>query len=144
MSEKILTELSKLLSDTYALLIKTQNYHWHVNGPHFKSLHELFEEQYVSLATAVDLIAERIVTLGGIAPASFEDFSKLTSIHKGNSHATSGDMVADLYKDHAQVIKDMNNAIKIAQDNEDEGSISLLSERIAAHEKMRWMLGASK
>lgn len=144
MSDKILNELSRLLADTYALYLKTQNYHWHVQGPNFRSLHGLFEEQYISLADAVDLIAERIVTLGGIAPASFEDFTQLTSIQKGNSRAKSTDMVEDLYKDHTKVIADMNKAIKTAQQDEDEGSISLLSDRIAAHEKMRWMLGASR
>ena len=39
-------ELAKLLADTYFLYLKTQNYHWHVTGPQFKTLHELFEMQY--------------------------------------------------------------------------------------------------
>lgn len=144
MSKAIITELARLLADTYALYLKTQNYHWHVRGPNFKSLHELFEEQYTSLTGAIDLIAERIVTLGGIAPASFDDFIKLTSIKKGQSTAKPDEMINDLYNDHKQVITDMNKAIKIAQQDEDEGSISLLSERIGEHEKMRWMLDASK
>ncbi len=53
-------------------------------------------------------------------------------------------MISELSNDHRQVIKDMNNAIKIAQDEADEGTISLLSERIAEHEKICWMLDASK
>ena len=54
---RVETELAVLLADTYALYLKTQNYHWHVKGTQFKSLHELFERQYMELAAAVDEIA---------------------------------------------------------------------------------------
>lgn len=136
--------LSKLLADTYALYLKTQNYHWHVHGPQFKTLHILFEEQYTTLAQAVDDIAERILTLGEKAPATFDEYNQLKSIPDGDSNANAAKMVSDLYDDHGKLIKDLNQSIRLAQDSNDEGSISLLSERIAAHEKIRWMLGASK
>ena len=145
MGQKIQTELSKLLADTYTLYLKTQNYHWHVRGPNFRPLHQLFEEQYLNLATAIDMIAERIVTLGGTAPASFKQFLQLATIKEGQGQMKAEAMISELSNDHRQVIKDMNNAIKIAQDEVvDEGTISLLSERIAEHEKMCWMLDASK
>lgn len=144
MKQKIIKELSKLLADTYALYLKTQNYHWHVSGPNFKGLHELFEEQYISLADAVDELAERIVTLGGKAPATFREYVDLTSIKPGNSSANSETMIDELYNDHGQLINDMNKVIGAAQDISDEGTVALISERIAQHEKVRWMLGASK
>ena len=136
--------LAKLLADTYTLYLKTQNYHWHVRGPNFRSLHLLFEEQYTSLALAVDAIAERIVTLGGQAPASFKEYLGLASIHEGEAHTNAETMVSNLAKDHRQVIKDMNTVIKLAQEQGDEGTIALLSERIAEHEKICWMLEASR
>lgn len=144
MQNNMLESLSKLLADTYALYLKTQNYHWHVRGQSFRSLHDLFEEEYRNLAEAVDTIAERILTLGGEAPASFKAYNDLTSIKDGNSKASAQEMLEDLYNDHQQVINDLNNTIGLAQDNADEGTIALLSERIAEHEKIRWMLGASK
>ncbi len=144
MKDKLTSELGRVLADTYALYLKTQNYHWHVKGSNFRSLHQLFEEEYTDLAQAVDTIAERILTLGGIAPASFKQFMELTSIKDGDSQASSEHMIEDLYNDHERVIGDMNKAIVIAQEASDEGTIALLGERIAEHEKMRWMLGASK
>ena len=42
-------ELKKLLADTYALYLQTQNFHWNVTGPHFRQLHLMFEEQYLWL-----------------------------------------------------------------------------------------------
>jgi starvation-inducible DNA-binding protein len=137
-------KLAKLLADTYALYLKTQNYHWHVKGPNFKSLHQMFEEQYQELAMAVDDIAERILTLGSNAPASFDQFNQLTTIKAGDSNATSDNMIKELHEDHQQILEDLQQVITEAQKKNDEGTVSLASERIAAHEKIRWMLRASR
>ncbi|BCQ70876.1 hypothetical protein PEQA60_48660 [Pseudomonas sp. Eqa60] len=66
--KSIVDGLSRLLSDTYVLYLKTHNFHWNVTGPQFRTLHLMFEEQYNELALAVDLIAERIRALGFPAP----------------------------------------------------------------------------
>ena len=137
-------KLSILLADTYAIYLKTQNYHWHVRGPQFKTLHELFEMHYTELANAVDELAERIRILGENAPATFKEYESLKTISDGDANATANQMVVDLYEDHKKLINDLNQAIEVAQANNDEGSIALLSERIASHEKARWMLGVSR
>ncbi len=139
----IIKRLEATLADTYALYLKTQNYHWHVKGPQFKSLHELFEMQYKELAEAVDQIAERILMKGHKAPATFSELNHLKTIQDGNSSINANQMISELAEDNKTLIRDLNQAIKIAQDNNDEGTISLLSERIAAHEKAHWMLNAS-
>jgi starvation-inducible DNA-binding protein len=139
----IVEKLSVLLADTYAIYLKTQNYHWHVRGPQFKTLHELFEEHYTELAMAVDELAERIRILGHNAPATFNEFNQLKTITDGDANASANEMVIDLHQDHQKIIDDLYQAIEVAQENNDEGSIALLSERIAAHEKARWMLGVS-
>jgi starvation-inducible DNA-binding protein len=66
--KSIVDGLSRLLSDTYVLYLKTHNFHWNVTGPSFRTLHLMFEEQYNELALAVDSIAERIRALGFPAP----------------------------------------------------------------------------
>ena len=58
--EKVCEILHQLLASTYTLYLKTQNYHWNVLGPHFQSLHMLFQSQYEELAESIDEIAERI------------------------------------------------------------------------------------
>lgn len=69
--KSIVDGLSRLLSDTYVLYLKTHNFHWNVTGPSFRTLHLMFEEQYNELALAVDSIAERIRALGFPAPGSY-------------------------------------------------------------------------
>lgn len=140
----VIKKLEILLADTYALYLKTQNYHWHVRGANFKSLHELFEMQYQELALAVDAIAERILIMAHKAPATFTEFNNLKTIKDGDSSANSNQMVTELAHDNGTLVKDLNEALTIAQDNHDEGTVNLLSDRIAAHQKAHWMLNASK
>lgn len=139
----VFKKLQVLLADTYALYLKTQNYHWHVQGIRFQSLHTLFEEQYQELAMAVDTIAERIRVLGHMAPATFKEFDKLKTLNDGDSSHTANEMVLELAADNNALVKDLNAAIRIAQSNMDEGTVNLLADRIEAHEKARWMLNAS-
>jgi starvation-inducible DNA-binding protein len=140
----MIKRLEITLADTYALYLKTQNYHWHVRGPHFKSLHELFEMHYRELAEAVDQVAERLIMMGHKAPATFNELNQLKTIKDGDSNISSNQMVSELAEDHSILVRDLNQAIKLAQENNDEGTITLLSDRIAAHQKAHWMLSASK
>jgi len=144
MNDNLYQVFAKLLADTYTLYLKTQNYHWHVRGPYFKTLHLMFEEQYIQLAAGVDMLAERILTLGHSAPASFAEFDKLRSIKEGDSKKTAEQMIAELCDDHQLILKDLYKVLKIAQELNDEGSTTLLGDRIAEHEKIHWMLSASK
>ena len=140
----VVKKLSILMADTYALYLKTQNYHWHVTGPQFKGLHQLFEEQYLELAEAADEVAERIRALGHKAPATFKEFETLKRIKDGDSSLNSNQMLADLASDHDTLVKDLNQAMVLVHENNDEGTANLLSNRIEAHEKSRWMLNASR
>jgi len=137
-------QLSVVLSSTYALYLKTQNYHWHVSGENFKSLHETFEENYQDLAELIDVLAERIVTLKGQAPATFSEFQSLSVLKEGDATQNSQTMIRTLESDHNTLAKEIMKAIEIAKTANDEGSIQVLGEQLAAHEKMAWMLRASE
>jgi starvation-inducible DNA-binding protein len=141
MNNKPITEsLNIALADSYALYLKTHNYHWNVVGPSFRSLHMMFEEQYTDLAVAVDDIAERIRSLGEKAPGTFSEFSKLTSIKEGDKNANANDMVKDLAQSQGQIIVSLKEALNIAQKADDEVTADLLIGRMAIHEKAAWML----
>ena len=78
--DKIDAGLPNLLADSYSLYLKTHNLHWDVDGPQFNTLRQMFEQQHVRLAIAVDGIAERVRALGIKALDSYSEFTKLTSI----------------------------------------------------------------
>lgn len=137
-------ELGILLADSYVLYLKTQNFHWNVTGPHFASLHALFEEQYTDLATAVDDIAERIRSLGFAAPASFKAYEKLATIADApEAVLTADEMVEALAQDQTLIGKTLNAVLKLAQEAEDEVTIGLVIDRLTVHEKNAWMLNSS-
>lgn len=136
----VIKELQQLLANTYSLYLKTQNYHWHVKGQNFKLLHELFEDQYKSLANAVDSIAERILILGGKAPATFKLLSSLSVITDGDSDLPANKMLSDLVADQNKLIISLKTVIVAAQKNNDDGTIAMASEFISKYEKARWFL----
>ncbi len=144
MREDLIAQLEVLLADTYAIYLKTQNYHWHVTGPQFKAFHQLFEEHYMELADAVDTVAEQIRVMNHPAPATFKDFERLKTIKDGDSSASANQMVSELAEDHKTLVKDLNRALKLAEEIHDEGAANVLSDRVSAHEKAAWMLRASR
>lgn len=133
-------ELQQLLADAYGLYLKTQNYHWHVKGPHFKQLHEFFNEQYDTLASFVDTTAERILTLGGQAPATFKSLSSMTNISDGDSSLTWQNMISDLASDQDKIVNGLTNVFKEASKVHDEATVDFAAENIGYFEKQRWML----
>lgn len=135
--------LKQALADTYALYLKTQNYHWNITGPNFKPLHLMLEEHYIELADAVDTIAERIRALGDKAPASFSKYAAMTKIKEGDENASAEDMLADLLESHGQVVKVLKQVDVAADKHTDAGTMNMIDERIEAHQKTMWMLRAT-
>ena len=134
--------LKKLLADSYTLYLQTHNFHWNVTGSQFRTLHLMFEEHYTELAVAVDDIAERIRTLDVAAPGTYKEFAELSSISEVDGVPKDTDMVDILTRGHEQVVKTCREAVKLAQEAEDESSIALASDRMRVHEKTAWMLRA--
>jgi starvation-inducible DNA-binding protein len=132
--------LSHVLADSYALYLKTHNFHWNVEGPMFRDLHLMFEEQYTELAGAVDEIAERIRALGEYAPGSFGQFTRLASVKDAEGVPKAEDMAKRLAADHEIVEKTIRAALPAAQRAGDEVTVGFLVERLAVHEKAAWML----
>lgn len=142
-NKSVVDALKQVLTDTYALLVKTQNYHWNVEGPHFHSLHLLFEEQYKALFEAVDTLAERIRALGEYAPASFEIFSSLTTVSPPRDRLDGIAMARDLAKSHGLLSDQAKAALAIGAKAGDESTVDLLTQRVTEHDKFAWMLRAS-
>lgn len=139
-SNKLIAGLGQLLADTYLLYLKTQNFHWNVGGPHFYSLHKMFEGQYQELAEATDVIAERIRALNAPAPASLSAYLKLTSLKDADSDATDAEMVAELLSDHEKVAANLERLFATAEDAGDEVTLDMLITRKTEHDKTAWML----
>ncbi|MDP9373590.1 MAG: DNA starvation/stationary phase protection protein [Chloroflexota bacterium] len=134
--------LNRDLSDTYLLIVKTRKHHWDVVGPQFRSLHELWDEQYTALSANADSIAERVRALGGYPVGTAQGFLQYASIkeHPGDVPTASG-MVERLVDDHEQIIRNLRGHVdRCAEEFGDQGTADFLTGLMEQHEEMAWML----
>jgi starvation-inducible DNA-binding protein len=138
--EQIANALARVQADTYTLYLKTHNYHWNVTGPMFQTLHLMFEAQYNELWTAVDLVAERIRSLGFPAPGTYRQFAALTAIKEDDGVPKAEEMIRRLVEGHETVARTARTAFKLAEEVRDQVTCDLLTQRMQVHEKTAWML----
>ena len=138
--QSIADGLSRLLADTYTLYLKTHNYHWNVTGPMFQTLHLMFETQYNELALAVDLIAERIRSVGAPAPGSYREFSTLSSVPEDDDRPGATEMIRRLVAGQEAVVRTARSVFPVVEQAHDEATADLLTQRLQVHEKTAWML----
>lgn len=140
---RLTAALKSVMGDTYALYVKTHGYHWNVTGPRFKSLHEMFMEQYTELWTALDEIAERIRTLGEFAPGSTEQILANATIMPDNSRPDAEAMVENLAKGHDMLSTTLKKALDVADEIGDDVTVDLFTQRMTVSQKTAWMLRSS-
>ncbi len=135
--------LADALADSFTLYLKTLGVHWNIVGPAFFGLHKLTQAQYEDIDKAIDEIAERIRSLGHIAPASFGEFAERSAIESDVTLSDAKSMLQALIADNETVAKRMREAVQIAEDCDDVFTADMLTARIGKHEQNSWMLRAS-
>ena len=138
--KKIADGLSRLLADSYTLYLKTHNFHWNVTGPMFQTLHVMFMTQYTEEWNALDLIAERIRSLGYPAPGSYKQFVALSSIPEEEGVPKAKDMIRQLVAGQEAVTRTAREVFKVVEKANDQPTADLLTQRMEVHEKNAWML----
>ena len=138
---KVAQVLSHFLASTYALYQKSLFYHWNVTGPHFASLHRLFEEHYNALHMAGDEIAERVRALGHFAPGTLSEFAELSSLEEDRKlPANAQQMIGNLLKSHEICSKEARGVLDIAEQANDPVTQDMMTRRMEFHDKAAWML----
>jgi starvation-inducible DNA-binding protein len=139
--ESVTEALNGLLADTFALYVKTKNFHWHVSGPHFRDYHLLLDEQAAQIEDSVDILAERVRKIGGTTIRSIGQIAKLQRVKDNDEDIVlPGDMLSELMADNKAHIHNMREAHKIADEHEDVATASLLENFIDEAEKRCWFL----
>ncbi len=136
----ISTGLSQLLADSYTVYLQTHNFHWNVTGPMFQTLHVLFMQQYTELWNALDLIAERVRSLGFPAPGTYRQFTKLASVQEVEGVPSATDMIRILVAGQEAVARTARRVFLAAERANDQPTCDLLTQRMQVHEKNAWML----
>lgn len=140
---EIIDIIKKLQADTFVVYTKTLQFHWNATGPLFVSLHAFFKDLYEELFSVVDMLAERIRALGGMASGPLQEFGTLSQISQetGAVH-TSQEMIAHLLTDYETIIRSLRIAIDQSDALADTGTSNFLADLLVKNEKKAWMLRA--
>ena len=133
--------LNALLADTFALYVKTKNFHWHVSGPHFRDYHLLLDEQAAQIYGITDAIAERVRKVGGTTLRSIGHIARLQRVLDNDAdYVTPLDMLAELRDDNLQLTARMRETHTACDEHGDVATASLLEVWIDEAEQRTWFL----
>jgi starvation-inducible DNA-binding protein len=133
--------LKLLLSDAFALYLKTKNFHWHMSGPHFRDYHLMLDEQSDQIFSMTDAIAERARKIGGTTVRSIGQISRLQRVVDNDAeHVKPFDMITELRDDNAVLTQNMREVHSLCDKAGDVATASLLENWIDESEKRTWFL----
>ena len=133
--------LNALLADTFALYLKTKNFHWHMSGPHFRDYHLLLDEQADQIFAMTDVMAERVRKIGGRTLRSIGEISRQQRIADNDAdYVDPDDMLAELRDDNQRFVAAMREAHDVCDEHNDVATASLLEVYIDETERRVWFL----
>ena len=133
--------LNGLLADTFALYLKTKNFHWHISGPHFRDYHLLLDEQAAQIYAMTDPLAERVRKLGETTLRSIGQIAGMQRVKDNDAdYVEPLDMLAELREDNSDFAARMREAHEVCDEAKDVASASLLEVWIDETEQRIWFL----
>ena len=140
---KIIPLLQDRLADSVDLMTQAKQAHWNVKGPSFIALHELFDKIAEDTEEYVDLIAERIVQLGGIAEGTARVVAKRSSLPEYPLNIANGqDHVAALSQALASFGESVRKAIDQSSELKDADAADIFTEISRGVDKYLWFVEA--
>ncbi len=133
--------LNTVLANSFALYLKTKNFHWHVSGPHFRDYHLLLDEQALQILASTDLIAERVRKTGGTTLRSIGHIARLSQIVDNDAdQVTAADMLSELRADNLTLIATLKVAKELADAAKDNASSGVIDQWTDEAEQRAWFL----
>ncbi|SMC75160.1 Dps family protein [Cellulophaga tyrosinoxydans] len=141
-SEILSKDLNKLLANFQRYYQNLRGIHWNIKGKRFFDLHVKFEELYTDANVKVDLIAERILTLGGVPLHTFEDYITNSDIAVGKNIHKDEAAIQLIIDSLSTLLLIERKILETASDANDEGTSAMMSDFISEQEKTVWMMKA--
>lgn len=133
--------LNRVLADSYALYLKTKNFHWHVSGPHFRDYHLMLDEQATQILATTDLIAERVRKTGNTTLRSIGDIARRQTIADNDKDFVSAaDMLKELRDDNLRLVEALREAKEIAEEAKDNATSAVIDDWTDQAEERAWFL----
>lgn len=139
---KTIENLNHVLANYHLFYMNVRGYHWNVKGSDFFTLHVKFEELYNALQLQIDAIAERILTLRGTPMHAYSDFVKISSIKEDKNVSEGRACVQGVLTGLNVLIATQQQAINVAESENEQGTADLLTAYVQEQEKLVWMYSA--
>ncbi len=140
-AKSVADSLNGILADSYALYIKTKNFHWHVSGPHFRDYHLMLDEQATQILATTDEIAERVRKTGNTTLRSIGDIARRQSIKDNDSEFVSAaQMLSELREDNLRLVASLREAKDIVDEAKDNATSGILDDWTDQAEQRAWFL----
>ncbi|WP_413614321.1 Dps family protein [Flavobacterium sp. N2270] len=141
-TKELTNELNILLSNFQVYYQNLRGLHWNIKGKRFFDLHVKFEEFYNDSQIKIDLIAERILTLGGTPLHTFEDYIANSQLKVGKDISNDETAISLILDSLSELLVIERKILSDSGEIEDEGTNSMMSDFISEQEKTIWMLKA--
>lgn len=141
-TKELSEDLNVLLANFQIYYQNLRGVHWNIKGEQFFQLHPKFEELYLDAQEKVDLVAERILTLGATPLHTFEDYIKYSSVKVGKNISDAEKSVQLVLDSIQELLKIERQILDRSAELDDEGTNSMMSDFISFQEKTAWMLKA--
>jgi starvation-inducible DNA-binding protein len=133
--------LNAILADSFALYLKTKNFHWHVSGPHFRDYHLMLDDQAAQILGTTDQIAERVRKTGNTTLRSIGDIARHQRVKDNDKDFVSAaDMLAELREDNLALVESLREAKDIVDDAKDNATSGILDDWTDQAEERAWFL----
>jgi starvation-inducible DNA-binding protein len=140
-TKSVAEALNGILADSYALYLKTKNFHWHVSGPHFRDYHLMLDDQAAQILGTTDLIAERVRKTGNTTLRSIGDIARRQTIKDNDAEFVSpDDMLAELREDNLKLVESLRAAKDAATEARDNATEGLIDDWTDQAEERAWFL----
>lgn len=141
-AERVANELNLLLSDYQIYYQNLRGMHWNIAGPQFFTLHEKLEDLYDSAEERIDMIAERVLTMGGTPLHTYQDYLDHAQIEPIKNVFDDEQIVTNVLNNSSQLIGRLRGLVELASELNDEGTADMGIEILRDLEKNSWMMAA--
>jgi starvation-inducible DNA-binding protein len=139
--DAVTNAVNPLIADSFALYVKTKNFHWHLSGPHFRDYHLVFDEQAEAIFETIDVLAERVRKIGGTTLRSISHISETQTISDDNDDFVPADqMVQRLLDDNRHMAAAIREAIDLTEEQGDSPTSNILQDVLDQTERRIWFL----
>ena len=140
-TKSVAEALNGALADSYALYLKTKNFHWHVSGPHFRDYHLMFDEQATQILGTTDAIAERVRKTGNTTLRLIGDIARHQTVKDNDADfVNASDMLKELRDDNLALVESFRAVKEAATQAGDNATEGIVDDWTDQAEERAWFL----